>query len=74
MTKRITFSETVLIYTTYSPDEYDRHTIDSILYKKCFKRISNEEWNNVLKNLNNFKIEDMIVHKSSLFNTKLSKN
>lgn len=58
-------------YNTYSNDEYDRYSIDSILYLKCYNKISDFEWTYMLNSLNIFKICEMIVHKDSLNNTKI---
>lgn len=59
------------IHEVYSEDEYDRHQIDSILYLKCYKRINQNEWSDIFIKLNYYKMEEMIVHKESLKNTKL---
>lgn len=66
--KSVTFDSNT-VYITYSADEYDRSKIDCILYKKCLNKISNQEWNDVLKNLDKYKKNEMIVHKSSIYNT-----
>lgn len=60
------------VHETYTVTEYDRHSIKSILYKKCFNRISDEDWDNMLKDLNTFKLTEMTVHKDSIKNIKLS--
>ena len=59
------------IFTTYSDDEYDRLPIDSVMYMKCYNKISDYDWLNIFKNLNFYKMCEMIVHKSSLRNTKI---
>ena len=58
-------------YTTYSHKEYNRYQIDSILYQKAYNRIKFEEWQRIWLELNLFKIDEMIVHKDSLKNTRL---
>lgn len=58
-------------FITYSLQEYDRLPIQSILYMKCYNKISTETWNQVLYDLNIYKTREMIIHKSSICNTKL---
>ncbi len=68
--KRVQFNtENILIKETYGPDEYDRSQIDSILYLKCYNRISHIEWQKELEKLYNYKCKEMIVHKQSIKNT-----
>ena len=65
--KRVTFNiakNTIL--TTYSSDEYDRKSIDSLAYLRTLQRISQNEWNSIMHDLNNYKMNEMIVHKDSL--------
>jgi hypothetical protein len=47
-------------------DQYDRFPIDSILYLKCFNKVSNTDWLKMLKKLNHYKEVEMIVHKNNL--------
>lgn len=54
-------------YWTYSYKEYDRCPIDSILFRKCYNRISHEEWIKEQKALLKYKWTEMIVHKDSIF-------
>ena len=56
------------IITTYSPDEYQRHQIDSILYRRNYRRVSDEEWNRVHVLLDLYKIYEMIIHPDSVQN------
>jgi hypothetical protein len=56
------------IYNTYSRMEYDRYQIDSILFRRGYKRVSDQEWNNVYTLLDIYKLYDMTVHKDSLQN------
>lgn len=66
--KKCSFNDNVYTYETYSPDEYDRHCIDSILYQKVYRKISDREWINILTELRNFKNGEMIVHLSTIRN------
>jgi hypothetical protein len=66
--KRCTFNETIIIYETYAPDEYDRHSIDSILYQKVYNRVSDYEWQSLLNDLNIYKNNEMVIHISNLNN------
>jgi hypothetical protein len=69
--KQVTFNlEHNKIYKTYGK-EYDRIPIDSILYLRCYKRVSDEEWNNLLLNLNRFKMTEMTLHRNSLCSMRL---
>jgi len=63
--------DNTIFYDTYSSEEYDRYPIDSILYLKCYNKVSDFDWTNMLENLNLFKICEMIVHKNSLNNTRI---
>jgi hypothetical protein len=69
MRKKISFAENPNVYVTYSRDEYDRSCIDSLLYRKCFNRVSHYEWLFALRELDYYKTSIMIVHKASLRNT-----
>lgn len=71
--KSVTFNENNnKIYITYSSLDYDRFQIDSILYQKGYRRISNEDWINIFILLNKYKCNEMIVHKDSIKNTSLA--
>ena len=50
------------IYQTYSSDEYDRHCIDSVMYKKAYKKITDKEILDIYKQLFIYKKHEMIVH------------
>lgn len=67
--KRVHFNIDISIIETYSSEEYDRSQIDSILYLKCYNRISHIEWQKELEELYNYKSKEMIVHKKSIQNT-----
>jgi len=55
-------------YITYSSQEYDRTSIDHVLYRKAYNRISLDEMNAIYVNLDLFKLYEMNVHKMSLGN------
>lgn len=56
------------IYMTYSSQEYDRTSIDHVLYRKSYNRISLDEMNTIYVNLDLFKLYEMNVHEMSLCN------
>jgi hypothetical protein len=71
--KKVKFDlEKNVVYYTYSPDEYDRHIIDCVLYMRGYNKVSNEEWNNIFVELNLYKMKEMKVHKDSIQNLKLT--
>lgn len=53
---------------TYSKQEYDRNQIDSVLYRKCYNRISINDWKRIKQELFNYKTQEMVVHKDSATN------
>lgn len=57
-----------MIYPTYSRNEYDRSCIDHVLYRRAYRRISDEEMNAIYVNLDLYKLYEMSVHKSSFKN------
>ncbi len=57
-----------LVLKTYSSDEYDRSTINSILKYKLQNKITNEEWIKVFITLDLYKLYDMVVHRDSISN------
>lgn len=59
------------IFFVYSINEYDRYPIDSILYLKSYRKISDSEWKLALRKLNNYKLSDMNVHFESIRNIKI---
>jgi hypothetical protein len=67
--KKVTFSNNITIYVTYSPDEYDRLSIDHVLYRKAYNRVSNEEMMKIYITLDIYKLYEMTVNKDSLHNT-----
>ncbi len=60
--KRVTFNDKVYIYSTWSADYYDRHQIDSVMYRKNYNSVTNAEWLNVFKWLHKYKLNDMSTH------------
>ena len=65
--KRVTWAlDKNIVHETFSSLEYDRHSIDSILYQKAYNRISHSEWMKVFVDLNNYKKYEMVVHEKSL--------
>lgn len=56
------------VYITYSREEYDRSSIDHVLYRKAYRRISDDEMNSIYVNLDLYKLYEMPVHKSSFKN------
>lgn len=57
-------------HTTYSSCEYHRFPIDSVIYLRSYKRISDKEWREIIDDLNKYKLTEMIIHKDSITNTK----
>ena len=55
-------------FITYSHTEYDRTCIDHVLYRRAYRRISDEEMNAIYVNLDLYKLYEMTVHKSSFKN------
>ena len=56
------------VYVTYSREEYDRSSIDHVLYRRAYRRISDDEMNSIYVNLDLYKLYEMPVHKSSFKN------
>jgi hypothetical protein len=59
------------VHTTYSDSEYDRMQIDSVIYKKCYNKISTAEWKEIIDHLNHYKLYEMIIHQQSIQNTQI---
>uniref|UniRef100_A0A6C0H856 Uncharacterized protein n=1 Tax=viral metagenome TaxID=1070528 RepID=A0A6C0H856_9ZZZZ len=71
-TRHVTFNlEQNTVHETYSRYEYNRHSIDSILYLKCYNRISQQEWCEMLEKLERYKFHEMLVHKDSVISVRL---
>lgn len=67
--KKVLFNlENNEIFDTYTRDEYSRDPIDSILYQRNWRRVSDQEWNNVYVTLDLYKLYDMPVHQDSIEN------
>jgi hypothetical protein len=56
------------VYITYSREEYDRSSIDHVLYRRAYRRISDDEMNSIYVNLDLYKLYEMPVHKTSFKN------
>lgn len=69
--KKVTFNNIVNINNTYSNEEYDRSPIDSIIYLRTLQRVNLDEWKNIFTELNQYKLQEMIVHKDSINNVKI---
>jgi hypothetical protein len=68
--KTVTFNNNVIEHITYSPREYDRSQIDSILYRRGYQRVSDQEWNSVHIILDIYKMFEMNVHKDAYKNNQ----
>ena len=71
--KKVSFSENVEEYQTYSYKEYDRSSIDHVLYRIAYKRLSDNELRNIFTLLNIYKLYEMPVHIKSIQNTNYNK-
>lgn len=68
--KKVTFDLTKSTsHEALSTEEYDRHPIDSLIFRKITNTISHEEWRKELQELHVFRSKEMLVHKSSLHPT-----
>lgn len=70
MKKKVTFADTTSIFITYSKDVYDRHSIDHVLYRRVYQRVSDQEWNNIYIMLDIYKLYEMNVHKDAFKNNQ----
>lgn len=68
--KSVKFNNNIIEHITYSPKEYDRSQIDSILYRRGYQRVSDQEWNNVHIILDIYKLYEMNVHKDAFKNNQ----
>lgn len=66
--KSVRFSDNNLIHTTYSLTEYPRETIDHVLYRRAYNRISDQEMQNIYICLDIYKLYEMSVHKDAYKN------
>ena len=67
--KKVLFNlENNQIFDTYNSNEYDRFQIDSVLYRRNYKRVSDQEWFNIYVILDLYKLYDMPVHQDSINN------
>lgn len=68
--RSVKFNDVITEHTTYSKDEYSRETIDSILQKRSYQRVSDQEWINIYTCLDIYKLYEMNVHKDSFKNNQ----
>ena len=68
--KKVSFVEEPQICITYSIDEYPREIIDSVIYRRAYRRISDEEMYEIYISLDIYKLYEMIVHIESLNNNQ----
>ena len=68
--KTVTFNNNVIEHITYSKDEYDRHSIDHVLYRRSYQRVSDQEWNSLYVILDIYKLYEMKVHKDAYKNNQ----
>lgn len=66
--KKVSFNLNFKTHVTYSRDEYDRSSIDHVLYRRSYNKISDDEMNAIYVNLDLYKIYSMPVHIDSLCN------
>lgn len=55
-------------YTTYSSSEYDRHSVEHVVFLKAHNKISDQEMNQIYILLDIYKLYEMKVHKDSFKN------
>ncbi|NBU34294.1 hypothetical protein EB118_07025 [bacterium] len=68
MSKKVTFDENK--NEVFFIEKYDRLPIQSVLYLRCYNKITNKEWIKIHDELNKFKYKEMVVHKDSLQYTR----
>lgn len=72
--KSVSFNEEVIEFPTYSADEYLRHSINHVIYRRARNEISDQELQNIYITLDLYKLYDMPVHidssKNNLYHTK----
>lgn len=68
--KLVKFNDNIIKHVTYSADEYSRHPIDSVLYRRSYNRVSDQEWNNIYVILDIYKLYEMNVHKDAFKNNQ----
>ncbi len=61
-----------IVYTTYSGDEYDRYCIDSVMYKRCYNKITELELIQIFIELDLYKLYEMKIHSNSYYNNSYS--
>lgn len=60
-----------IIGYTYNSEEYDRTPIYCLYIKLIQNKVDNLKLCNIYKKLNKYKLEEMIIHKESVFNTRI---
>ena len=68
--KTVTFNNNIIEHITYSKDVYDRRSIDSILYRRGYQRVSDQVWNSMYIILDIYKLYEMKVHKDAYKNNQ----
>lgn len=70
--KRVSFCPVLQEEYTYSSDEYCRSPIDHVLRRLGYKKLSYQEYKNILYELDRYKLSEMVVNSASVGNLKLS--
>jgi hypothetical protein len=75
MHKRVRFSDTFVFGDTYSSDDYDRSTIDSLVYRRARYGTPQieMEFRLAIVSLNLYKMNEMTIHPASVTNTNLKR-
>lgn len=68
MKKSVRFNNNVIEYITYSYHEYDRSSIDHVLYRKSHNKLSDQDLNNIYTLLDIYKLYEMDFHKDAYKN------
>jgi hypothetical protein len=73
--KKVRFSDTFVIGDTYSSDDYDRSTIDSLVYRRARYGTPQieMEFRLAIVSLNLYKMNEMTIHPASITNTNLKR-
>lgn len=63
MEKRVRFDQNpCIVHTTWSSEDYDRSSEQSLIYKKAYNKINVTTWKSVFQYLGFFKEREMPVH------------
>lgn len=68
MVRRVLFNSIIQTFPTYSYKDYDRTSIDHVLYRRAHRRISDEEMNKIFICLDLYKLYEMPIHNQSIHN------